>query len=51
MQSPYDRLQTSCDSQTSIYESIPKIGFAKPSKPIVPEFCLESIWNESIGTR
>lgn len=51
MQSPYDRLQLSSDAQTTFIEDEPKIGYAKPSKPIVPELCLESIWIESIGTR
>lgn len=51
MQSPYDRLQLSSDAQSTFIEAEPKVGFAKPSKPIVPELCLESIWIESIGTR
>lgn len=51
MQSPYDRLQSSSDAQSSFIEEDPKVGYAKPSKPIVPELCLESIWIESIGTR
>lgn len=51
MQSPYDRLQSSCDAQSTFIEAEPKVGYAKPSKPIVPELCLESIWIESIGTR
>lgn len=51
MQSPYDRLQSSYDAQSTFPEDEPKVGFAKPSKPIVPDLCLESIWIESIGTR
>lgn len=51
MQSPYDRLQSSTDAHNTFVEEEPKVGFAKPSKPIVPELCLESIWIESIGTR
>lgn len=50
-QSPYDRLQSSCDTQSTFTEEEPKVGFAKTSKPVVPDFCLESIWIESIGTR
>lgn len=51
MQSPYDRLQSSSDAQSTFVEDEPKVGYAKPSKPIVPDLCLESIWIESIGTR
>lgn len=49
-QSPYDRLQLSCNSQSTFNDEEPKVGFAKPSKPIVPDLCLESIWIGSIGT-
>lgn len=51
MQSPYDRLQLSSDVHGTFVEEEPKMGYAKPSKPIIPELCLESIWIESIGTR
>lgn len=51
MQSPYDRLQSSSDVHNTFLDEEPKIGFARPSKPIIPELCLESIWIESIGTR
>lgn len=51
MQSPYDRLELSSSGQTLFAEEEHKAGYAKPSKPIVPDLCVESIWIESIGTR
>lgn len=53
MQSPYDRLQSSSGllGQTMYSEIIQKQGQAKPSKPIVPEMCLEYVWAENVGNR
>lgn len=51
LQSPYDRLQTSVDAHTTVHETEARIGYARPSRPIVPELCLESVWIESVGSR
>lgn len=44
--SPLVRLQSSL-LQSSTFQDIRKIGQPQPSRPIVPELCLEQIWMES----
>lgn len=44
--SPLVRLQSSL-LQSSTFQDIRKIGQPQPSRPIVPELCLEQIWLES----
>lgn len=41
-------LGASLSQQPSMYD-IRKIGQSAPSKPIVPEFCLEHIWMEDVN--
>lgn len=47
IQSPLTRLMSSMVGQSSFsIQDMRKVGQAQPSKPIVPELCLEHIWSE-----
>ncbi|XP_067639434.1 anaphase-promoting complex subunit 1 isoform X2 [Eurosta solidaginis] len=45
--SPLNHLQSTFGRNSVSMQDIRKVGQAQPSKPIVPEFCLEHIWTES----
>lgn len=53
IQSPYDRLQSSFagGGQSAYIEEMRKIGQARPSKPLLPDMCLEHIWTENTANR
>lgn len=48
MQSPLTRLQSSMRHTSFSMQDARNFGQAEPSKPIYPEFCLESVWMEEI---
>lgn len=48
-QSPLDRLQSSMGGQSFSLLDVRKVGQAQPSKPVIPELCLEHIWTESLN--
>lgn len=49
MQSQYDRLQYSFMGATSAYvDQVRKIAEVQPSKPIVPDMCIEHVWTENV---
>ncbi|XP_054087608.1 anaphase-promoting complex subunit 1 [Zeugodacus cucurbitae] len=45
--SPLNHLQSTIGQHSISMQDIRKVGQAQPSKPIVPELCLEHIWTES----
>ncbi|XP_055551724.1 anaphase-promoting complex subunit 1 [Wyeomyia smithii] len=47
---PLSRLQSTLGVSVSL-QDVRKIGQAEPSKPIVPEMCLEHIWTDSTSVR
>lgn len=50
-QSPLTRLQSSMGAHSMSMQDIRKPGQAQPSKAILPEYCLESIWTEPIFSK
>ncbi|XP_055370778.1 anaphase-promoting complex subunit 1 isoform X2 [Condylostylus longicornis] len=48
LQSPVARLQSSIGPHSISVQDIRKVSQTQPSKPILPEFCLEQIWTESL---
>ena len=50
-QSPLNRLQSSIAGQSFSVLDMRKVGQAQPSKPVVPELCLEHIWTENVNTK
>ncbi|XP_065086104.1 anaphase-promoting complex subunit 1-like [Ochlerotatus camptorhynchus] len=45
---PLSRLQSTLGTSISLMD-VRKIGQAEPSKPIVPEFCLEHVWTDNVS--
>lgn len=45
---PLSRLQSTLGGSVSLMD-VRKMGQAEPSKPIVPEYCLEHVWTDNIG--
>lgn len=46
---PLSRLQSTLGASVSMLD-VRKIGQAEPSKPIVPEYCLEHVWTDHVST-
>ncbi|XP_055636412.1 anaphase-promoting complex subunit 1 isoform X2 [Toxorhynchites rutilus septentrionalis] len=46
---PLSRLQSTLGGSASLLD-VRKIGQAEPSKPIVPEYCLDHIWTDQANT-
>lgn len=47
---PLSRLQSTMGGTSTSLLNVRKIGQAEPSKPIVPEYCLEHVWTEHSNT-
>lgn len=45
---PLSRLQSTLGTSVSLMD-VRKMGQAEPSKPIVPEHCLEHVWTDNIS--
>ncbi|XP_055586614.1 anaphase-promoting complex subunit 1 [Uranotaenia lowii] len=45
---PLSRLQSTLGASVSLLD-VRKIGQAEPSKPIIPEFCLELVWTDNVS--
>lgn len=51
MNSPYDRLQSTFGQAEQAETAANQENQVKPSKPIIPEYCLDYLWTENVPNR